>query len=174
MSKKKQQMKVGFFIVAIVVSICLLFTIIYFQLVSSEFVMPVKGANRSSYSQKSFWAYPWGESGHHKGVDIFAKRGTSVVSSTHGVVIFTGVLKRGGNAILIIGPKMKMYYYAHLDSIMIQKYSIVKAGDPIGKVGNTGNAKTKPYHLHFSIRNVFPFRQRGYQNPTPLLNNSIL
>ncbi len=46
--------------------------------------MPVAGATISSYNQNSFWAYPWGKSVTHKGVDIFAKEGTAVLSSTGG------------------------------------------------------------------------------------------
>ena len=53
----------------------------------SRFVMPVEGATIKSYDQKSFWAYPWGKSVYHKGVDIFAKQGTPVLSSTKGFVV---------------------------------------------------------------------------------------
>ena len=42
-------------------------------IIPQEIKMPVKGATRKSYSQNSFWAYPWGKSITHKGVDIFGK-----------------------------------------------------------------------------------------------------
>jgi|GEM_PF-5216938 len=50
-------------------------------LLPESFTMPVKGATRSSYDQRSFWYHPWGESVSHKGVDVFAKRGTPVLSA---------------------------------------------------------------------------------------------
>lgn len=46
--------------------------------------MPVTGATKSDYHPESFWYYPWGKSGTHKGVDIFANKGTPVTSSTIG------------------------------------------------------------------------------------------
>jgi peptidoglycan LD-endopeptidase LytH len=50
-------------------------------------IMPVEGATRKSYSQNSFWTYPWGKSVTHKGVDIFAKKGTDVHPATAGIVL---------------------------------------------------------------------------------------
>jgi hypothetical protein len=43
-------------------------------LIPQKIIMPVEGATKKSYSQNSFWAYPWGKSVTHKGVDIFARR----------------------------------------------------------------------------------------------------
>jgi len=56
-------------------------------------------------------------------------------------------------------------YYAHLDSIAIESGAKVKAGDTLGFVGNTGNAKFTPPHLHFGI-------YKGYQgavDPLPFV-----
>ncbi len=82
-----------------------------------NFSMPVDGATNTSYSQKSFWFYPWGTSGTHKGVDIFARKGTPVRSSTSGLVLYTGQLKLGGNVVFVLGPKWRLHYYAHLHEI---------------------------------------------------------
>jgi murein DD-endopeptidase MepM/ murein hydrolase activator NlpD len=142
-----------------------------------NYVMPVKGAGIKSYSQKSFWAYPWGKSGHHKGVDIFAKQGTPVLSATKGMVVYVGQLSLGGNVVLVVGPRFKSHYYAHLKKIKTTSLSLVSEGEEIGEVGTTGNAKGKPPHLHYSIGqtlpNVFgegPILKRFYTDPTPLLN----
>jgi len=59
-------------------------------LIPQNLKMPVKGASKSSYNSKSFWAYPWGKSVTHKGVDIFAKKGTEINSSTSGLVVLSG------------------------------------------------------------------------------------
>ncbi len=142
--------------------------------------MPVKGANRKSYNQLSFWAYPWGSSGHHKGVDIFQKNGTPVLSATIGIVVFKGVLSKGGNAVLVFGPHLKLHYYAHLDTIYVDYFTLVSAREQIGTVGTTGNAKGKPPHLHYSITRIIPritgtgsLEKRFYVDPIPLLNKAV-
>jgi len=130
-------------------------------------LMPVKGASRNSYDQKSFGAPRQGHT--HKGVDIFAKKGTDVLSATSGLVIFTGYLSLGGKAVTVISPDFKFLYYAHLDTIIISKLSWVSAGELIGKVGNTGNARYTPSHLHFSISQMLPHKK--FFDPVPLLND---
>jgi murein DD-endopeptidase MepM/ murein hydrolase activator NlpD len=154
--------------------------LIYLHLDPLGYVMPVEGAKRSSYSQHSFWAYPWGTSGHHKGVDIFAKKGTPVFAATRGIVVFNGVLSKGGNAVLIFGPWFRNHYYAHLDQSQVHLFQLVSAGDQIGSVGTTGNAKGKAPHLHYSIGTMIPrFGEdvsgikRFYHDPTPYLNGAI-
>ena len=150
--------------------------------VPSRFVMPVESATIKSYDQNSFWAYPWGKSVYHKGVDIFAKQGTPVLSSTRGFVAFTGQFSLGGNVVLVIAPGWKLHYYAHLKEIKTSSFSLVSEGDQIGTVGTTGNAKGKPPHLHYSIQRLFPRIEARqlipntksfYVDPTPLLNASV-
>ena len=87
----------------------------------------------------------------HKGIDIFAKKGTPVIAATEGKIKFTGEKGLGGKQIWLRDRKRQQsLYYAHLDSI-IPGLNKVKAGDTIGFVGNTGNARTTPPHLHFGI-----------------------
>ena len=131
--------------------------------------MPVINANKNSYDQNSFGAPRVGHT--HKGVDIFAKKGTPVVSATSGIVIFTGYLSLGGKAVTILSPDFKFLYYAHLDTILASRLTWVSSGDTIGKVGNTGNAKFTPSHLHFSICRLLPYRK--YFDPVPLLNKNF-
>lgn len=125
-----------------------------------KIVMPVKGAEKSSYNQKSFWYYPWGKSGTHKGVDVFANEGTDVLSSTGGVVLYTGQIKLGGNVVLVLGPKWQLHYYAHLKSINTKSFALVSSNEKIGEVGTTGNAQGKPPHLHYSILTLIPYPWR--------------
>lgn len=119
--------------------------------------MPVEGATKTSYHAQSFWYYPWGKSVTHKGVDIFAKAGTNVFSSTNGLVLYCGNIKMGGNIVLILGPKWRLHYYAHLQSIETKTFAFVNSKKPIGKVGTTGNAAGKPAHLHYSIVTSIPY-----------------
>lgn len=87
----------------------------------------------------------------HKGIDIFADRGTPVIAPTSGRVGFTGEKGLGGKQVWLRDSKRKQsLYYAHLDSI-VPDLGRVNIGDTLGFVGNTGNAKTTPPHLHFGI-----------------------
>jgi murein DD-endopeptidase MepM/ murein hydrolase activator NlpD len=157
-----------------IVLICILgilsFLLVYVVIVSDrppKIIMPVVRAKRNSYDQNSFGAP---RNGHrHAGVDIFARKGTPIVSATKGIVIFTGYLSLGGKALAILSPDLKLFYYAHLDTIIAKRLTFVSEGDTIGHVGNTGNAKFTPPHLHFSIRRLFPSKK--YYDPVPLLND---
>jgi murein DD-endopeptidase MepM/ murein hydrolase activator NlpD len=118
--------------------------------------IPVADASPADWNPRSFWYSPWGRSGTHKGIDIFAKAGIPVLAATDGLIINTGFNDMGGNNVLILGAKWRFYYYAHLQQIDSRVLQWVSAGEKIGTVGNTGNAVGKPPHLHFAIRSLFP------------------
>lgn len=118
--------------------------------------IPVAGASAKDWHPKSFWFEPWGASGVHKGIDIFAKLGTPQLSTTAGIVVYKGSLARGGNVVVVLGPKWRAHYFAHLNSIEASIFSFVKSGEVIGTVGDSGNAKGKPAHLHYSIVRLIP------------------
>lgn len=123
-------------------------------------VYPVLGANSNDWHENSFWFAPWGDSGVHKGIDIFKKRGTAVVAASSGVVVYRGFLELGGNVVIILGPKWRMHYYAHLDSITARRGDAVLAGEKIGTVGTSGNAAGKEPHLHYVIQSLVPYPSR--------------
>ena len=122
--------------------------------------MPVSGAGDNDYNHQSFWYYPWGKSIVHKGVDIFAKKGTPVKSSTYGLVLAAGELGKGGKLVLVLGPKWRLHYYAHLNEIKVSALTFVSHKSIIGTVGNTGNAATTPSHLHYGIATMIPYPWR--------------
>lgn len=126
-------------------------------LMPQRLTMPVKGATESDYNKETFWYYPWGKSVTHKGVDIFADEGTELVSSTTGLVLYSGKIKIGGNVVLILGPKWRIHYYAHLKDLKISSISWVNRGELIGTVGSSGNAAGKAPHLHYSIVTLIPY-----------------
>ncbi len=119
--------------------------------------MPVKGATQADYNSKSFWFYPWGKSVTHKGVDIFAKKGTEVRSATNGLVLYSGTISLGGKCVIVLAPKWRLHYYAHLDEIRIKSLRLVSNKSIIGTVGTSGNARGKAPHLHYSILTPFPY-----------------
>ena len=118
------------------------------------------GAGSNDYNHATFWYEGWGTSIVHKGVDVFAKRGTSVHSSTLGIVLATLERGKGGKFVLVLGPKWRIHYYAHLDEIKTSPFSFVTQDTEIGTVGNTGNASTTPAHLHYGIATVIPYPWR--------------
>lgn len=123
-------------------------------------VIPVKGATAKDWNRDTFWFEPWGASGVHKGIDIFSPKGTPVVASSYGIVLFTGRIKLGGNVVVVLGPKWRIHYYAHLDSSHTSFGSIVSTAQSIGALGDSGNAKGKPPHLHYTILSLIPYLWR--------------
>ncbi len=128
--------------------------VVYFMPTKST--IPVLHATAKDWNPYSYWYYPWGKSGVHKGIDIFAIEGTPVLASTAGIVLFKGNIKLGGNVVAILGPKWRISYYAHLQSADVHMFELLSSGEQIGRVGTTGNAAGKPAHLHFSIVTVIP------------------
>ncbi len=118
--------------------------------------IPVAGASTRDWNAQSFWFEPWGSSGVHKGIDIFGKTGTPVLSTTDGIVLFTGEIAKGGKVVLVFGPRWRLHYFAHLDRISTRALTPVTSGSPIGTVGASGNAQGKPPHLHYSIVRLLP------------------
>lgn len=111
---------------------------------SSKFLMPVKGQIISDYGAKTNGL-------HNDGVNILAAKGTKVGAAENGVVAYTGnALKGSGNLVLIRHEDQWMTAYAHLDSINVTKGQIVKRGEKIGSVGQTGLVDQP--QLHFEVR----------------------
>ncbi|MDI6830955.1 MAG: peptidoglycan DD-metalloendopeptidase family protein [Actinomycetota bacterium] len=97
------------------------------------------------HSYVNDWGAPRSVGRTHKGCDIMADYGTPCVAITSGTV----VQRRGGNAglyVFLYGDNGHLYYYMHLQSYGAS--GRVSAGQVIGYVGDTGNARGCP-HLHF-------------------------
>lgn len=112
------------------------------------------------------WGAPRSGGRKHEGVDIFAKRGTPVVSNIDGIVWKMENNRLGGTSVWLFGAGGAFHYYTHLDRYgNIKPYQYVKRGDIIAYVGNTGNARKTPPHLHYGI-----YVRGKAINPYPLLN----
>ncbi len=140
--------KVLLILLFLVISMC--------SVIPAKHRIPVANATAADWNPASFWYTPWGRSGVHKGIDIFAKKGASVLAATSGIVVYAGFNDIGGNIVLIWGMQWRLYYYAHLQQINVRALQPVSIGEVIGTVGNTGNAQGKPPHLHFVVRSLFP------------------
>ena len=122
---------------------------------------PVVGAGNAAIRSR------WGDDRdagrrRHEGIDIFAPRGTPVVAAVPGRIVNVGETGLGGRVIWLHDTERNQnLYYAHLDRQLAVEGEEVRQGDTIGFVGNTGNARTTPPHLHFGIYR----RGQGAINP---------
>ena len=106
----------------------------------------------------------------HHGIDIPAPRGTPVLSAGDGVVTSVAVTDVGGKVVWIWDSARDLsLYYAHLDSQGVSTGARVRAGDALGTVGNTGNARTTVPHLHFGIYH----RREGPIDPMPFVHEPL-
>ena len=59
-------------------------------------------------------------------------------------------------AVVLLGPKWRLHYFAHLDEIAPEHGVFVGRGRRLGAVGNTGNTAGKSPHLHYAIISMMP------------------
>ena len=119
------------------------------SIAAASLFFPVRGA---SGIQSVFGDRRDGGRRRHEGVDIFADAGTPVLAAGAGVVVSVGENTLGGRVVWIWDISRQVrYYYAHLQEQLVTTGTFVRAGDVVGKVGNTGNARTTAPHLHFGI-----------------------
>lgn len=125
--------------------------------------IPVQGVTKKQL--RDTWGSARSGGRTHDGIDIIAPRGTPVSSSTNGVIASLKPSTLGGTVVWIVGPAGAWHYYAHLDTLARGLYvgQHIKAGQRIGTVGNTGNAKNTVSHLHYSI--YLNGQGRGAVNP---------
>lgn len=134
------------------------FTILQRTLASLRF--PVPGQTAETV-QSLFGAERDAGIRQHEGIDIFVPRGTPAVAVTAGIAR-TGVNDLGGNVVWLADlTGSRTFYYAHLDRWAFEGMKSVREGDVLGYVGNTGNARSTPPHLHFGIYDA------GAVNPLP-------
>lgn len=131
------------------------------------YTFPIIGGENKDI--QGFWADPRDTgSRSHEGVDIFAARGTPVISVSNGVVSTIGEGGFGGKQVWLSDDLFgNRIYYAHLDSIAVSEGNKLKIGDTIGFVGNTGNAIDLPPHLHFGV-----YKDRTAVNPLPYIKKT--
>jgi murein DD-endopeptidase MepM/ murein hydrolase activator NlpD/SH3-like domain-containing protein len=132
----------------------------------AQLAFPVEGYSMRGV-QSIFGADRDGGRRSHAGVDIFARRGTPVLATSAGRVNRVDVTNLGGKVVWVRDPiRNSNIYFAHLDSQYVRNGDQVQIGDTLGFVGNTGNARTTPPHLHFGV-----YRSReGAVDPYPFLD----
>lgn len=123
-------------------------------------VCPVGAPNAFSDT----WGAPRSGGRSHEGVDMFAAHGTPLYAIEDGT-IRTSDSSLGGVSVHITGASGDAFYYAHLSTRTVVTGQRVRTGDVVGAVGNTGNARSTPPHLHFEYHPA----GAGAVNPTPLV-----
>ena len=139
---------------------------LYTQSPDSRLAMPLENLSKKAIADT--WQAPRGVGRRHEGQDIFAARGTPILSATNGFIYKIGENNLGGQTVSVIGSGGRVYYYAHLDSYAkgIEVGDRVTTRTVLGYVGTTGNAQGTPPHLHFGV-----YTLTGAINPLPLLSD---
>jgi murein DD-endopeptidase MepM/ murein hydrolase activator NlpD len=108
-----------------------------------RFEWPVLGTTTSSFGLR--------RGRPHDGIDVGAPRGTPIHAAEAGKVVYADDrLGAYGRVVVIKHVGSWATVYAHNDANLVEEGDFVERGDPIARVGRTGNA-TAP-HLHFEIR----------------------
>jgi murein DD-endopeptidase MepM/ murein hydrolase activator NlpD len=128
----------------------------------ASLMFPVSGLTARAV-QSEFGAARDAGRREHEGIDIFAPRNTPVVAVVDGTAA-PGTNTLGGNVVWLRDRRAsRSFYYAHLTRSAFEDPTAVHAGDIVGYVGNTGNARSTAPHLHFGIY------ERGAIDPLPFL-----
>ena len=108
----------------------------------------------------------------HRAIDIMAPRGTPVLAIADGEITRVHTNRLGGKVLYLRSHGGEYdFYYAHLDAYAegVEVGQTVRQGDVLGFVGNTGNARRTPPHLHFQV-----LRQTGRGRGTPVNPHQLL
>jgi murein DD-endopeptidase MepM/ murein hydrolase activator NlpD len=107
----------------------------------------------------------------HEAIDIMAAAGTPVVAAAAGQVERLFLSRDGGSTVYVRSPDRRLlFYYAHLAGYApgLAEGRAIRAGDPLGLVGATGNADPAAPHLHFAVFVTRP--EAGWGEPAAALN----
>jgi len=129
------------------------------------YVFPVFGTSAFSDTYGAARA----STGWHHGEDIFGPLGMPILAVADGTVFSVGWNNVGGFRFWLRDRQGNQFYYAHLSAFspLAVNGNEVRAGQVIGFMGNTGEAQTTPYHLHFEIHPValLPLGYDGVVSP---------
>jgi murein DD-endopeptidase MepM/ murein hydrolase activator NlpD len=99
-------------------------------------VLPAVGVISQNYSKE------------HPAIDIAVEKGTPIVATISGEVVFAGKDKDLGNTVIIQNNKYKTVY-GHNSLLLVEKGDIVKKGDIISLAGSTGHSSGP--HVHYEL-----------------------
>jgi murein DD-endopeptidase MepM/ murein hydrolase activator NlpD len=111
------------------------------SLASLHFFAPVKGVVSGRFDERT----------KHFGTDIVTKQKALVSAALDGTVIFTGWTMETGFVIEIQHPNNIVSIYKHNASLLRETGDLVRAGEAVSVVGDSGEMYTSGPHLHFEI-----------------------
>jgi murein DD-endopeptidase MepM/ murein hydrolase activator NlpD len=114
--------------------------------------MPIKGKISSPFGLKRFFNDQARDP--HSGLDIAAPEGKAIAAPANGVVAQTGDYFFNGQTVMIDHGQGIISMMCHLSKIEVVKGQMIKQGDVIGKVGQTGRATGPHLHWGMSINNA--------------------
>jgi len=121
----------------------------------AAFIRPAAGATLSRFDGK-----------RNKGLDIAGSMGDAVLASADGRVVYVGGELRGyGNMVIVKHNETFLTAYAHAQQILVKEKDVVRQGQKIAEMGNSGADRVK---LHFEIR-----KQGVAVDPEPYLNGQL-
>jgi len=108
---------------------------LYTQAPDTKIAMPLEDVSKKEVANT--WGAPRGTGRRHEGQDIFAPKGTPILSATNGYIYKIGENNLGGQTVSVISSGGRVYYYAHLD-----RYAQgIEVGDRVsGQAGDRGLA----------------------------------
>lgn len=114
------------------------------------------------------WGHPRSGGRRHEGTDVFAVRGTPLRAIADGTVknVRRADESLGGRVVSIWVAEGEHWYYAHLETVAegLEEGQPVTAGQVLGTVGDSGNARGTPPHLH-----IGNYADGAARNPYPVL-----
>jgi murein DD-endopeptidase MepM/ murein hydrolase activator NlpD len=122
-------------------------------------IRPVNGwiSSQFGYRQSPFT----GKREFHKGLDIANRIGTPIIATADGVVSYSGKKGMMGNLVVIDHGHGLLTRYGHIDKVEVKVGALVKRGQIIARMGNTGRS-TGP-HVHYEVRlNGMPVNPSKY------------
>ncbi len=94
--------------------------------------------------------YGWRDGRMHQGIDLGVNYSLPIVNSFDGVVRYAKFFQGYGRLVIVRHYNGLETYYAHLSRIIVKPGQHIKAGEIIGRAGNSG--KSSGTHLHYEIR----------------------
>ncbi len=118
------------------------------KLWDGSFALPVSGKLNPNFGRRRILNGK--EKSPHNGVDIGAPEGKEVLSPNKGRVALVDNHFFGGNTVVLDHGLGLFTTYLHLSKVLVKEGDVVRKGDLLGRVGETGRSKGP--HLHWSAR----------------------
>ena len=127
----------------------------------------------ASYALTSCFGWRKSTNSYHRGLDMAAPKGTTIRAAAAGTVTRVGWIWGGyGISTVISHGNRQWTHYAHQSSTLVRVGQHVSAGQPIGRVGNTGfviaSRNGDGSHLHFEVATTAGVLKTQI-NPAPFL-----